>query len=105
MLTRQPQNQIRFDFETCVSMEEVEGTLELAQIAAESLHGRGRVELEASCETDVPERSVLIDARSDAGRTLALIFLGYVRREFGGSAFKMKRVAESAASHLAAVGA
>ena len=83
MLTRQPQNQIRFVFGTHVSMDEVEGTLKLAQIATESLHGRGRVELEAPWDTDLRERSVLIDAMSDAGRTLALIFLGYVRREFG----------------------
>ena len=89
MLTLQRHSQIRFVFASDVPMDEVEGTLVLAQIAAESLYGRGRVEIEAPWVTDKIERSVLIDAMMESGRTLTLVFQGYLQREFGLDAFEM----------------
>jgi hypothetical protein len=73
----------RFTFDPEVSMQEVEGTLCLARLAAESIHGFGRVMLDASCSLDRKQRCVRIDVSTDVGHTLALVFLGYVRREFG----------------------
>jgi hypothetical protein len=79
----------RFTFGPDVSMAEVEGTLRLSRLATESLHGFARVQLEASCSIDHRERRVEIEASTDVGHTLALIFLGYVRREFGSQAVRV----------------
>jgi len=86
---------IRFTFDDSASMEEVAGTLHLARIAAESLHGEDRVRLETAFVIDRPGRACIIDAACEAGRTLALIFGGYARREFGGGAVCMEHVARS----------
>lgn len=70
-------------FDRHVPLKDVEGTLRLAQLAAESLHGQNRVELEASCSIDRDRHKVAIQTMTDVGRTLAAVFLGYARREFG----------------------
>src|SRR5688500_15590199 len=72
-----------FHFRPHLSMYDVRGTLRLAQVAAESLHGIERVELEARCRVDRIRHHICIDTSTDAGRELALIFLGFVRKEFG----------------------
>jgi hypothetical protein len=86
----------RFTFKGHVPMRQVEGTLKLAQLAAQSLHGSERVDLEAQCETDHRQGTVVIDASTNAGRTVAMIFLGYVRREFGVDVVQMDRIDGSA---------
>jgi hypothetical protein len=85
-------NHIRFTFSPYVPLREVEGTLKLAELAAQSLHGPERVELEAPCESDRGQRSVIISTNTEVGRTLASIFLGYCRREFGYDAVQMERM-------------
>ena len=87
-----PTHQVRLTFGPQVPMAEVEGTLQLARIAAESVHGEGRVELAAACCVDPPRREVRIDTTSAVGRTLGLVFLGYVRREFGRDKVTVERV-------------
>jgi hypothetical protein len=82
-------NTTRFIFEPQVPMQEVEATMLLSRLATESLHGFDRVELEASCHVDHRQRSVAIEQNSDVGHTLALIFLGYCRREFGEGAIRV----------------
>jgi hypothetical protein len=72
-------------------MQEVEGTLVLSRLATQSLHGFDRVELEASCHVDHRQRTIEIEASTDVGHTLALIFLGYCRREFGERSFDVRR--------------
>jgi hypothetical protein len=64
-------------------MPEVEGTLRLAQLAAESLVGAERLRLEAAVSASEDGRVIVIDQSGKAGRMLALIFAGYARREFG----------------------
>jgi hypothetical protein len=83
--------QIQVEFDPAVSMTDAEGTLRLAQLAAESLHGTARVELEACCDADRSARRVSIDTSTDVGRTLALVFLGYARCEFGADALRVHR--------------
>jgi hypothetical protein len=73
----------QFVFDRHVPLKDLEGTLRLAQLAAESLHGQDRMELETSCSVDRNRRCVSIQTSSDVGRTLAVVFLGYARREFG----------------------
>jgi hypothetical protein len=82
---------VRFVFARSVPMDEVEGTLQLARIATEILHGVDRVRLEARFSITRDTRTCVIDTSSEAGRTLALIFAGYVGREFGADAVKTTR--------------
>jgi hypothetical protein len=78
-------------------MDEVQGTFELALLTSESLHGADRVALDAVYRIDIPGRAVEVDRSTDVGATLALILLGYLRREYGSAAFRMKRTHTSAA--------
>lgn len=86
-----PTSQVRLTFATDVPMTDVEGTLELARIATEAVHGEGRVEFAAACSLDPDHRDVRIDTTCAVGRTLALIFLGYARREFGRESVTVER--------------
>lgn len=88
-----PDLSIQFAFDASVPMPEVEATLRLALLAIESMHGEDRVRLETRASVDLSGRRCVIDIASEAGRTLALVFGGYVRREFGDEAVRMTRVA------------
>ncbi len=84
---------IRLVFDPHVPMAEVEATLRLARLAAECIHGAERVRLEARCGLDELIRAVEIDVSGRVGRTLALIFGGFIRREFGHDAVRLNRTA------------
>lgn len=86
-----PEILVQFVFDKTASMEEVEGTLHLARLAVESLHGEDRVRLDAKFTIDRTAHTCVIDAACEIGRALALIFAGYVRREFGEGAVRMER--------------
>jgi hypothetical protein len=73
-------------------MDEVSGTFDLAMLATEALHGADRVALEALYKVDPDSRTVEVDRSTGVGGTLAVVFLGYCRREFGSESFRMKRV-------------
>lgn len=96
---------VRFSFDASVPMPEVEATLRLAQLAVESLHGEDRVRLEAKAAVDHAARTCVIDRTAEVGRTLALVFGGYVRREFGDGAVTVTRVPASGVGVLAGAGA
>lgn len=92
-----------FRFAASVSMDEVRTTLQLARLAAASLHGEERVRLHADTHIDAAKRICEIDTSREAGQTLALIFGGYVRREFGEDAVFVQRIAslkQSAAKEI-----
>jgi hypothetical protein len=91
----------RFVFDRPISMNAVHGTLRLAQLAAESLHGQDRVALEAARKFDREQRCVVIDVSTDVGRTLAAVFLGYARREFGPDAIEVQPMATGRACAVA----
>jgi hypothetical protein len=82
---------VRLRFEPAVPMAEVADTLELARLAAESLHGPERVELELRTDIDVEGHAVSIGTGTRAGRTVAIVFLGLVKREFGDQAVHVLR--------------
>ncbi len=82
-----------FRFAASVPMDEVQSTLQLARLAAASLHGEDRVRLHADSHVDIARRTCEIDTSREAGRTMALIFGGYVRREFGDDAVFVQRIA------------
>jgi hypothetical protein len=80
---------VQFSFDASVPMAEVEATLRLALMAVESIHGEDRVRLEASFGIDRESRVCVIGSSTDAGRLLALVFGGFVRREFGEAAVRV----------------
>lgn len=81
----------KYNFNSTVPMNEVENSLLLAVMAAESLHGRTMVRLDASFCLDPNKRSCVVDATTEIGRAIARIFTGFLTREFGEEAFKVER--------------
>jgi hypothetical protein len=82
---------IQLVFDPRVPMAEVEATLRLAMLAAECIHGAECVRLDARCVFDELIRAVEIDVSRRVGRTLALVFGGFIRREFGKDAVRLDR--------------
>lgn len=76
---------------------DVQETLFLAVLATESLHGGSQVRLDASFCLDEDQRSCVIDGGTQVGQDLARIFTGFLRREFGESAFRVGRLVPEAA--------
>jgi hypothetical protein len=82
----------RYSFDPSVPAEELEATLLLTLLATESLHGTSQVRLYAAHVFDADRRICTIDARSEVGRDLNRLFIGFVAREFGDAAFEVRRV-------------
>ena len=93
----------RYTFASSIPSEEIEATLLLAILATESLHGAAQVRLDAAHAFDAERQICTIDARSQVGRDLNRLFVGFVSREFGDSAFEVRRV-EAVAELTAANG-
>jgi hypothetical protein len=84
----------RYSFEPDVLPKDIESSLLLAILATESLHGEAQVRLDAGHVFDSAKRACVIDANTPVGRDFNLIFVGFVRREFGEDAFHVERVNE-----------
>jgi hypothetical protein len=82
---------VRFTFADHVPREEIDATLHLARLAAQSLFGPGRVALEGRHTFDPAVGAVDVNAGTEVGRALALIFGGYAEAEFGPAAVEMRR--------------
>jgi hypothetical protein len=82
----------RYTFDVTVAVEEIEASLLLAVVAAESLHGESQVRLDASHFFDEARLAVVIDANTAVGRDVNRLFVGFVRREFGEDMFRVERV-------------
>lgn len=91
---------VKFAFKDSVPMTEVEATLRLALLAVQSLHGEDRLRMEAHVNIDHARHTCLIDTAPEVGQTLAVIFAGYARREFGEEAIVIQ-TKMAAASDLA----
>jgi hypothetical protein len=85
----------RYAFNDNVPSEEIEASLLLAVLAAESLHGESQVRLDVAHFLDMDDRACVIDAGTAAGRDLNRLFVGFIRREFGEDSFRVERVLES----------
>lgn len=81
----------RYEFNTDIPIEDVETSLVLATLGAESLHGETEVQLDGCHLMDVEKRSCVIDAESPVGKDLNRLFAGFVRREFGRDSFRVRR--------------
>lgn len=74
-----------------VPLYDVQDTLELARLGAVSLYGPERTSLEAHADLDPQTSTVTIDTTTAVGRTLAILFLGYARRQYGEHAVQVIR--------------
>lgn len=92
------QNIYRYDFSSEVPFPRVEESLALSVLTAESLHGSPQVRLDASFCVDREKHACIVDAGTEVGCDIARIFTGYLTREFGEGAFKVKRLKRDAAS-------
>ncbi len=82
----------KYEFSFDIPIHEVERSLALSVLTTESLHGRTQVRLDASFYFDKQKRACIVDAGTEVGRHIARIFTGYLTREFGEEAFKVKRI-------------
>ena len=82
----------KYEFSFNVPIDEVERSLALSVLTTESLHGRTRVRLDASFCIDKKEHACVVDAGTEVGCHIASIFTGYLTREFGENAFRVKRI-------------
>jgi hypothetical protein len=87
----------RYDFQPEVPLDEVEHTIVLALVATESLHGECNVQLAAPHFLDKDHRACIVDATSAVGVDFNRLLLGFLRREFGSSAFRVQSVDQSVA--------
>lgn len=85
----------RYVFDPDVSMDEIEASLLLAILAAESLHGESQVRLDAQHAVDAERRTMVIDASCDVGSDINRLFVGFVRREFGEDSFRVESLPRS----------
>jgi hypothetical protein len=82
----------KYQFSEGVSLRDIEETLLLAVLAAESLHGQSRVRLDAGYCIEEGKRACVIDAATDVGRDICRLFTGFAMREFGEDAFRVDRI-------------
>lgn len=82
----------RYKFAPAISFAEIESSLVLAIMAAESLHGEAQVRLDAAHTVDADQRACVIDASTPVGRDLNRLFMGFVNREFGQDACDVEHV-------------
>ena len=87
-----PKEIYRYQFSESVSLRDIEETLLLAVLAAESLHGQSGVRLDAAYHLEDAKRACVIDAGTDVGRDINRIFTGFAIREFGEDSFRVERV-------------
>ena len=73
-------------------MGEVEDALLLATAAAEGLHGRSRVHLDASFRCDPKTRTAEVDSNSEVGDAIARIFTALLATTIGEPAFRVQRI-------------
>ena len=79
----------RFSSET--DMTSVEELLLLAAMAAEGLHGRARMQLDAAFKCDPSARTAQVDAGNEVGAAIARIFTALLTATIGEPAFKVER--------------
>lgn len=78
-----------FTFNDSVSMAGVEETLLMAAVAAEGIHGRARVRLDAKFATNAEDRTCTVSADNEAGQSVAKIFTELLGLEIGEGAFEV----------------
>ena len=88
----------RYNFADCVPVRDAIESLYLAIFAAEGVHGRAQVRLDAGYAVDEKGRSLAVDAGTPVGRTVSQIFTSLLARQFGEEAFTVEHVVAPAES-------
>lgn len=88
----------RYRFASHVALEEVEASLVLAFLGAESLHGSAQVQLDAAHYLDAAMRTLIVDGATAVGLTINRLLVGYLRRELAATDFQVERVSEREAA-------
>jgi hypothetical protein len=84
-------SQYRITFRRHLDLDDIEDSLTLAVIGAENLHGRSKVRLDGWWRLDRQRRSCAIDGSTQVGQDIAHLFTGYLAKEFGETAFTVRR--------------
>lgn len=85
-----------FSFPSAADMAEVEETLLMSVIAAEAIHGRARVRLEARFTASSESRTCTINADAQVGQDVARIFTEFLNLQVGEDAFTVSQALEAA---------
>ncbi len=96
MATTQQRTQYQYCFKRHLDINDVQDTLTLAILGAENLHGRSRLRLGGWWRLDRQRRTCLIDASTPVGEDIAKLFTGYLGKEFGETAFSVRRPVQQA---------
>jgi len=83
----------RYRFAGQVNLRDAGETLLLSVLAAEGLFGAARVRMDIGVATDEAIGVIVVDASTVVGQVINGIFTAFISREFGPSAFSVKRVA------------
>ena len=89
------QQAYRYRFEERVTLKDAIESLYLAIFAAEGVHGRAQVLLDAGYAFDQAGRTLAVDAGTPVGRTVSQIFTALLSRQFGEGAFAVEMVGEA----------
>lgn len=81
--------QYLFTFKDTVPMAAIEETLLMAVVAAEGIHGRARVRLDAKYATNAGNRTCTVSAENEVGQGVAKIFTELLVLEIGEGAFEV----------------
>jgi hypothetical protein len=82
----------RFRFTPEVPMEHARDLVAQAILLAEGIHGPARVRLDCGYFADDARRSLVVDARTKAGQSVAVFFTQLLLNEFELAAFDVERV-------------
>lgn len=85
----------RYSFGDRISIQDVEETLMLALLGTESIYGAAQTRLDVLHSVDEATKQIVIDAATEPGLDLNRLFTGFLQREFGDDAFRVKRFTES----------
>jgi hypothetical protein len=80
-----------FQIKDGIFMSAAKDSLLLSIMAAESLFGRPRINLEARFRLERVSKVCIIDIGTKVGETIARVFTGLMIREFGEQAFKVEK--------------
>lgn len=81
----------QFEFKKTADMAGVENALLMAVIAAEGIHGRSRVNLEADFNTNQAVRTCFVNADNQVGEDIAKVFTEFLNLEIGEDSFRVSR--------------
>ena len=81
----------QFEFNKTADMAAVENALLMAVIAAEGIHGRSRVNLEANFNTNQAVRTCLVNADNQVGEDIAKVFTEFLNLDIGEDTYRITR--------------